>query len=145
MCMVTKMVTLPSADFGEGRRRLAAARTQEGQDLADARAVRAAEETTAFGQGGRPTRRSPLSSPRPTRGGRRMRRARHTRKSALRGANLLKPQSQNHPTSQSHANLPPKPSAPNGRRKLPSPSKPCGFADGLATGKNQEQEDDRNM
>ena len=108
---------------------------RRGEDSADARGVRAAEETTATRPGGRPSRRSPLSQTNSGRTGEDEEGAAYQKERAPPTCSL-EPQSQNHPTSQSHANLPPKPSAPsNHRRKLPSPSKPCGFADGLATGK----------
>ena len=97
------MVTLVSADFGKGRRRLAAASGEERPNEDSAR-MRAARSEGGRGDNGDSTRRPALSplalpSPRPTRGGRRrMRRARHTRKSALRQpAQAPKPKPSNQP------------------------------------------------
>ena len=85
---------------------------RRGEDSADARGVRAAEETTATRPGGRPSRRSPLSQTNSGRTEGDEEGAAYQKERAPPTCSL-EPQSQNHPTSQSHANLPPKPSAPD--------------------------------
>ena len=104
------------------------------EDSADARGVRAAEETTATRPGGRPSRRSPLSQTNSGRTEEDEEGAAYQKERAPPTCSSPKAKTIR-PAKAMPTCHPSPPLRTNHRRKLPSPSKPCGFADGLATGK----------